>query len=205
MLILILCSYIVYYVFTYGKDCIMKNKSISTLTLISLMTAVICILGPLSLPIPISPVPISLTNLAIYFAVVILGWKNGTISYLVYLFIGFAGMPVFSNFTAGPAKLLGPTGGYLIGFIFMALIAGFFVKKFPDRIYMYIVGMALGTVITYLLGTGWLAWQANLDLKAALFAGVIPYIPGDVIKIIVAAVFGTTIRKRIKKAGILTD
>ena len=123
--------------------------------------------------------------------------------HLVYLFIGFAGMPVFSSFTAGPAKLLGPTGGYLIGFIFMALIAGFFVKKFPDRIYMYIVGMALGTVITYLLGTVWLAWQANLNLKSALFAGVIPYIPGDVIKIIVAAVFGTTIRKRIKKAGYL--
>ncbi|QOX65962.1 biotin transporter BioY [Anoxybacterium hadale] len=181
----------------------MKTKSISTLTLISLMTAVICILGPLSLPIPISPVPISLTNLAIYFAVVILGWKNGTISYLVYLFIGFAGMPVFSNFTAGPAKLLGPTGGYLIGFIFMALIAGFFVEKFPDRIYMYMVGMALGTYVTYILGTGWLAWQANLDLKAALFAGVIPYIPGDIIKMIIAAIFGTTIRKRIKKAGYL--
>jgi biotin transport system substrate-specific component len=189
--------------FTYGKDRTMKNKNISTLTLISLMTAVICILGPLSLPIPISPVPISLTNLAIFFSVVILGCKNGTISYLVYLLIGFAGIPVFSYFTAGPSKLLGPTGGYLIGFIFLALIAGFFVDKFPDRIYMYMAGMALGMCVAYLLGTGWLAWQANLDLKAALFAGVIPYIPGDIIKIILAAVFGTTIRKRIKKAGYL--
>lgn len=181
----------------------MKNQNTSALTLIGLMTAVTCILGPLSIAIPISPVPISFTNLAIYFSVIILGWKKGTISFLVYLLIGFAGVPVFSNFTAGPAKLLGPTGGYLIGFIFLALIAGCFVDRFPGRIHMYVTGMVLGTLVTYLLGSGWLAYQAGMTFQAALLAGVIPYIPGDIVKITIAAVLGTTVRKQVKKAGYL--
>jgi len=181
----------------------MRNQKTASLTLIGLMTAVTCILGPLSIVIPISPVPISFTNLAIYLTATILGWKKGTISYLVYLLIGFAGIPVFSGFTSGPGKLLGPTGGYLIGFIFIALIAGFFVEKFPDNIYMYILGMTLGTIITYALGTGWLAYQANLTFEAALFAGVIPYIPGDIAKIVIAAILGRTIKKQVKRAGYL--
>ena len=96
-----------------------KKSNIYNLTTMALMTAVICILGPLSIPLPMSPVPISFTNLAIYFAVMLLGWKRGTISYIVYLFIGLVGIPVFSGFTGGPGKLVGPTGGYLIGFILM--------------------------------------------------------------------------------------
>ena len=84
-----------------------KTNKINTrqLTLIGVMTAVICVLGPLSLPIGI--VPISLTNLAIYFAVYVLGGKRGTLSYIVYLFIGLVGLPVFSGFSGGfsPAHL----------------------------------------------------------------------------------------------------
>ncbi|MBN7772370.1 biotin transporter BioY [Clostridium aminobutyricum] len=180
-----------------------QHTNTNTLTLIALMTAVICILGPLSIAIPISPVPISFTNLAIYFSAVILGWKKGTISFIVYLLIGFVGVPVFSNFTAGPAKLLGPTGGYLIGFIFMALITGLFVDKFPGKTYMYVIGMVIGTIITYVLGTVWLAYQANMTFQVALSAGVIPYIPGDIIKIAIATVLGTTIKKQVKRAGYL--
>jgi len=181
----------------------MKKQSTADLTLIGLMTAITCILGPLSIIIPISPVPISFTNLAIFFSAIILGWKKGTVSFLVYLLIGFAGVPVFSSFTAGPGKLLGPTGGYLIGFIFLAIIAGFFVDKFPDKIYMYVLGMALGMVVTYILGSAWLAYQAHMSFQASLFAGVIPYIPGDIIKIIIATVIGTTVKKQVKKAGYL--
>ena len=72
-----------------------KKMNTYQLTLIGVMTAVTCILGPLSLPIGI--VPISLTNLAIYFAIYVLGRKRGTISYIVYLFIGLIGLPVFSS------------------------------------------------------------------------------------------------------------
>lgn len=181
----------------------MRNEKITNLTLIGLMAAVTCILGPLSIVIPISPVPISFTNLAIYFTVILLGGKKGTICYLVYLLIGFVGVPVFSGFTSGPAKLLGPTGGYLIGFIFMAMISGFFVDKFSGKIYMYVLGMMLGTIVTYALGTAWLAYQANMTFGQALFAGVIPYIIGDIVKIIIATILGSTIKKQVKRAGYL--
>ena len=75
------------------------------ITMTALMAAVTCILAPLS--IPIGPVPISFTNLAIYLSLYLLGWKRGTISYLIYLLLGLVGLPVFSGFTGGPAKLAG--------------------------------------------------------------------------------------------------
>ena len=128
-----------------------KKKSFTTfqMALIAVMAAITCILGPLSIPIPISPVPISLTNLAIYLTVCLLGWKFGTISYLIYLLIGIAGLPVFSGFSSGFAKLLGPTGGYLIGFIPMTIICGFAFEKFSNH-GMQIVGLAIGTIVAYI-------------------------------------------------------
>ena len=92
------------------------------MALIGVMTAVTCILGPFSIPLPFSPVPISFTNLAIYLAAYVLGMKACTVSYLIYMLLGMVGVPVFSGFTAGVGKLAGPTGGYLVGFILMALI-----------------------------------------------------------------------------------
>lgn len=173
-----------------------------TMVIIGVMAAVTCILGPLSLAIPVSPVPISLTNLAVYFAVYVLGMKRGTISYLIYLLIGLIGLPVFSSFTGGPGKLFGPTGGYLIGFIFMAAICGFFIEKWEGKLYMHFTGMVLGTAVCYLFGTVWLAYQAHMGFAAALGAGVIPFIPGDLAKIIIALIAGTIIRKQLKRAGL---
>ena len=102
----------------------MKNRSsIYQLTTCALMVALMCVLGPMS--IPIGPVPVSFTNLVIYLAVYLLGMKGATISCLVYLLLGAVGLPVFSGYQGGLAKLTGPTGGYLVGFILMALICGF--------------------------------------------------------------------------------
>ena len=182
---------------------VMKKSNAFNLTVIALMAAVICILGPLSIPLPVSPVPISFTNLAIYFAVILLGWKRGTISYILYLLIGLVGIPVFSGFTGGLGKLVGPTGGYLIGFIFMAVIAGWFIEKFEGKLVMYFVGMVLGTIVTYGFGTVWLAYVAGMSFKAALVAGVLFYIPGDIAKMIIAVLIGGTIRKRLKKTNLI--
>lgn len=166
-----------------------------------LMTALLCILGPMTLAIPVSPVPISLQNLVIYLSVYILGCKLGSISYLIYLLLGLVGLPVLSGFTGGVGKLFGPTGGYLIGFIFMAVICGWFFEKFHSRTLDF-AGMALGTIAAYLFGTVWLAWQAGMGFEAALAAGVLPFIPGDLVKIILICMIGPVIRSRLKKAGI---
>ena len=177
-----------------------KKINIHHLTLIGVMAAVTCILGPLSLPIGI--VPISLTNLAIYFSVYVLGQKRGTLSYIVYLLIGLIGLPVFSGFSGGFTKLFGPTGGYLIGFIFMAFISGIFIEKFSNKIYMCFLGMILGTIVAYILGTAWLAYQANLTFNATLSIGVLPFIPGDIAKMVIASLIGPQIKKRLISAGL---
>lgn len=175
-----------------------QTKKISTpaMVLIGVMAAVTCILGPLSIPLPVSPVPISLTNFAVYLSIYVLGMKKGTLSYIIYMLIGFIGMPVFSAFSSGPAKLFGPTGGYLIGFIFMALICGYFIDRWPSNKGLCLVGMILGTAVCYLFGTVWLAYQANMGFGAAMAAGVIPFIPGDLAKMIIAMIIGPQFRKR---------
>ncbi len=181
----------------------MTNKSnVYKMAIIGVMAAVTCILGPLSLPIGV--VPISFTNLAIYFSLYILGMKKGTISYIIYMLIGFIGLPVFSNFTSGPTKLLGLTGGYLIGFIFMALLSGFFIDKFFEKRILCFVGIVLGTAVCYTIGTTWLSYQANMTLSAALAAGVIPFIPGDIVKILIAVFIGPQIRKRLINSKFVT-
>lgn len=179
------------------------DNSVKQLALTGLMAALICIMGPLSIPLPFSPVPISLTNLAIYFVIYILGTKRGCVSYLIYLLIGLVGLPVFSAFTGGPGKLLGPTGGYLIGFIFMAWITGAFIDRWHDRMSLCFAGMVLGTAVAYLFGTVWLAYQAQMPFAGALAAGVIPFIPGDLAKIIIAMIGGPQIRRRLCRAGLI--
>ncbi len=200
--------------------------SVRQIAVIGVMTAVTCVLAPFS--IPIGPVPISLTNFAVYMSLYVLGMKEGTLSYLIYLLMGLAGVPVFSGFTNGPGKLFGPTGGYLVGFLPMAVLAGLVVDRFygaeasrlPEGQLLStegpqaggkngmmakaacMGGMALGTAVCYILGTVWLAYQANLDWKSALFAGVVPFIPGDLVKIAVAALAGPKIRGRLVQAGL---
>ena len=168
------------------------NQKIRTkqMVLIALMTAVTCVLGPLSIPLPFSPVPISLTNFAIFLAIFILGMKNGTISFIIYLLLGAIGVPVFSSFRGGLQVLAGPTGGYLIGFIFLALIMGFALDHFDRKLVPTIIGMIIGMAVCYAFGTVWLAKLLSLSFKEGLMMGVIPYLPGDAAKIIIAAIVG---------------
>ena len=168
------------------------------LVLIAMMTAITCILAPLSIPIPVSPVPISLTNLVLLISVYILGWKDASISFIIYLLLGLAGLPVFSGFSGGLGKIAGPTGGYLAGFIFMTVIAGLAVDIFSGRRLPAVIGMALGTAVAYAFGTAWLAIQMDLTFISALSIGVLPYLAGDTLKIILAVIAGPMLKKRLR-------
>lgn len=170
------------------------------MAMIGLMTAVTCVLAPMS--IPIGPVPISLTNLVLYFSIYLIGTKFALVSYVIYLLLGLVGLPVFSGFTGGPAKLAGPTGGYLIGFLLMIWIAGVFITRSKGKKWIDLTGMVIGTAAVYTVGTIWLSVQSGMDPRAALFAGVIPFLPGDAVKIILALFNGRKIRSlllRIRK------
>lgn len=178
-----------------------SKLTIQQMAAIALMTALMCVLGPLS--IPIGPVPISFTNFVIYLAVYLLGTKSGTISYCVYLLLDMAGLPVFSGYSGGIAKLAGPTGGYLVGFIFMAVITGIFIKIKPGTILLPVFGMVLGTVVAYIFGTAWFILQAKCTLWYALTACVFPFLIGDAVKILLSSKIGPLIRNALNRAHLL--
>ena len=180
-----------------------RKLNTSTLTLIALMTALLCLIGPWALTLPFSPIPFSLCTLGIYFASLLLGWKAGTISVLLYLLLGLVGLPVFTGFMGGPAKLLGPTGGYLIGYLFMALICGFFKEHFSRKRPTLILGMLISTCICYAFGSIWMALQLSLSFPDAMLIGVLPYLPLDCIKIFVAATVTPLMYKQLSRAGLL--
>lgn len=177
-----------------------KRSMIYKMCTMALMTAVICILAPLS--IPIGTVPISFTNLAILFTLYLLGWKMGTASSVLYILIGLIGLPVFSGFTGGIGKLAGPTGGYIIGFIPMAIIAGIVIKK-TNNIFLQYLSMVIGTIVLYAIGTAWFCVVMDTTVMTALSICVFVFIPGDLIKMVIAAGLGNVIRKRLKVAGLI--
>ncbi|MBE5883776.1 MAG: biotin transporter BioY [Lachnospiraceae bacterium] len=181
------------------------NTTINTgqMALIGLMTAILCIIAPISIFLPFSPVPLSLGTLAIYFVVTVLGMKRGIISVTLYLLLGFAGLPVFSGFSGGAGKLFGPTGGFIIGYLFIALICGAFVDKWYHRPFICILGMLLGTAVCYAFGTIWLAREARLTFSSALVTGVLPFILGDLIKLALAMTIGYQVRNRLNRSALL--
>lgn len=165
------------------------------------MAALLCILAPLA--VPIGPVPVTLATFLVYLAVYVLGTKLGTISCLIYLMLGFAGLPVFSGYSGGAARLFGPTGGYLAGYIFLALVSGVIMEKTAYHRMGCFAGMIAGTAVLYAFGTGWYMIMSKSTLQAALAACVLPFLIGDLVKIVFAELLGREVRSRIKMAGFL--
>ena len=171
----------------------MKTKD---LTLTAVMAALICIAGPLT--IAIGPVPLSLATFAVYLAGAVLGPKRGTAAVALYLVIGIVGVPVFSGFTGGFQKLAGVTGGYLIGYLPCALLAGFGAEKGNHGKGFLPVMMTAGTILLYLIGTAWFMIQTGNALGAALSMCVLPFLPGDAGKIAAASLLANPIRKAVR-------
>lgn len=159
------------------------------MTSIALVTAIMCIISPFVIYIPISPVPISLSVLTVFLAVYVLETADALIACTLYILLGMAGLPVFSGFTGGIAKLLGPTGGYIIGYFLIIIIAAPLVHRTTDRRW-HLPALVAGVAACYVLGTAWLAFQAHLSFTAALMAGVIPFIPADAVKIALILIAG---------------
>ena len=148
--------------------------------------------------VPIGAVPISLANFVICLTAWLLGPKFGTLSVVIYLAIGLIGVPVFSGYGAGLAKLAGPTGGYLVGYLLLALIGGLFIEKSNGNPVVSGIGLVLGDAACYVLGTIWFMILTGADLVSALGWCVLPYLPGDAVKIVLAAVLTMQLDKRLK-------
>ncbi len=183
------------------------------LTLCAVMAAVMCVLAPIS--VPIGPISITGGTLAIYLAACLLGGRWGAVTTLVYLLLGFVGLPVFSNYMGGAERLLGPTGGYLVGYLPMMLIAGGVVEltlaRFREKgragaaptLVLQFLGMVLATTVLYAFGTAWYCVQAGVGLEKALAACVFPFIPFDLVKMAIALLVGVPVRRGLERARLL--
>ena len=178
-----------------------KKLTTYQMAVTALMAAVMCVLGPLT--VPIGAVLISLANFVICLTAWLLGPKFGTLSVAVYLCIGLIGVPVFSGYGAGLAKIAGPTGGYLVGYLLLALIGGLFIEKSNGNPVVSGIGLVLGDAACYVLGTAWFVFQMQCELGYALSVCVYPFIALDLAKIVVSCVVGALLRKRLVQAGVL--
>jgi len=169
-----------------------------------IFAAVIAILAQLTIPLP-SAVPFTMQVFAILLTAIVLGPRLGTISVLVYILIGAIGAPVFVQFKGGYQVLAGPTGGYLIAYPFTAAILGYFSYKYKKNYFMIFLGGILGLALCYIVGTTQLALVLNLTPKAAIIAGAIPFIPFDIVKLVLGIILGITLKSRLEKMNILRE
>ena len=138
--------------------------------------------------IPFGPVPIVLQNLFVMLTGLLLGRRWAGISIGVYLLAGAAGLPVFAGGTGGIGRFVGPTGGYLLGFLAAASLIGLISEKGRGRVGIDILAMLAGTVVIYAFGVSWLKVITGMSFSKAIAAGMLPFLIGDAIKI-VAAIF----------------
>ena len=151
--------------------------------LTGLFAALTAIGAYIYIPLPISPVPITLQMFFTFMAGGLLGKKYGFFSQLIYVLIGAIGLPVFAGGAGGIGILFGPTGGYVLGFMAAGYIAGMSKDNYLSKV----IYMLLGLVFIYLLGTVRLMYVVQVDFIKALTMGVTPFIIGDLIKVALAA------------------
>lgn len=169
------------------------------LTLIGVCAAAICVLAPWKITVTV--VPVTLATLAIYLVSAILGsGKKAALAVSIYILLGAIGVPVFSGFTGGFQAVVGPTGGYIIGYVPMAFVIGIASDKMKGWI-GYPIGMIMGTAVLYAFGTTWFCISRPSALAPALAACVFPFIGFDMVKIAVASVAAYKLKPVLKRTG----
>ncbi|KXH81918.1 biotin transporter BioY [Sporosarcina sp. HYO08] len=168
----------------------------------ALFAAITGVLAQVTVPLPL--VPITGQTLAIGLAATILGARYGTVSILIYLALGAIGIPVFAQMSAGIGILVGPTGGYLIGFIPTAFIIGYYLEKTSFSMLHAMIANVIGMFVALIFGTVWLKIVADLSWTAAFAGGFLPFIIGGFIKAYLAAWAGIAVRNRLKSTSLLT-
>lgn len=176
------------------------NLSIKEITLVGMCAALMAIFSQLSIPLPFTSVPVTLQVFGLVILAVIVGAKVGTLSLIIYVIIGAIGLPVFANFHSGFGVLIGPTGGYIIGFVIMAFLIGYASSK-KNKIILFTVSY-LGVLIDLILGTIQLKVVTGMTVNAALIAGLYPFILKDLITVSIAVIIGLKVKKSV--ASILT-
>lgn len=175
----------------------MKNKlKVIDIAYISLASVLITICSWISIP---STVPFTMQTFAIFFILLLLGGKRGTLSIIVYIMLGIIGLPVFSNFSSGISAILSTTGGYIIGFIFIGITYWIFTSIFKQKLLFEIISLIIGLIICYSFGTFWFMivftqTSGTVGLLMVLSWCVFPFIIPDLIKLFIAFTFAKKIK-----------
>jgi len=175
----------------------MKQSYTASLVYTAMMAAVIAVCALISIPLP-GLVPISLATFAVMMSGLLLGWKWGVIAVAVYILLGVVGVPVFAGGKSGIEALAGPTGGYIVGYLPYAVLAGLPVKNLQSKYWGRIVLLLAGTIVCYALGTAWFMHATASGLAVSLGKCVLPFLPGDAAKILLSAALAPALRKAIK-------
>jgi biotin transport system substrate-specific component len=190
---------------------------------VGLFVALMAVLSQISITLPLTPVPLTLSLFAVYLTASVLGLKLGVFVQIIYLLSGAAGLPVFAGFRGGFAHLAGPTGGYLLAYLFMAVLVGFSTdlmhtlkffmrgsnkpsvaadsmeRRARQPLALHIAAYALiytaALAICYLFGSLWLSRFLNISFYESLLIGVVPYIPLDIVKIAACAIVVTPVKR----------
>lgn len=171
-----------------SKDMKLTIRKMANIAVFAALAAVFS-----QISIPIGPVPINLALLAVFAAGGMLSAAEAVFAVMLFLVLGAAGLPVFAGFNAGLGALFGPTGGYLIGYLPAAFFAGIFCKE-RRNFWRYAAGMLLGLAACYTLGTAWFVLSAKAEIWYALGVCVFPFLPGDAVKIALAALLSVKVR-----------
>ena len=165
----------------------------------SALFAVLTMIGAwFSIPLPVTPIPITLQVFFVLLSGAILGGRLGGLSQVMYILLGLVGFPVFAGLASGPTVLVGPTGGYLIGFVVGAYVTGRVsqAREFPSFRWLIVATMS-GLFPIYLLGNLWLwAWLRSSPM-ILMFAGILPFLPGDLTKAVLSAYVAS--RKQVRQ------
>jgi len=149
--------------------------------------------------VPIGPVPIVLSTLFVLLSGLLLGSRWGLASMALYLFVGAIGMPVFSGGRGGFAHFLGPTGGYLFGYLLASLLTGMISERSHGNFFWEIIAVIIGSLAIYGLGVPWLKMVTKMSWPKTFIVGMVPFIIGDAVKASVALILARAVRPILKR------
>ncbi|MDE6110322.1 MAG: biotin transporter BioY [Eubacterium sp.] len=179
-----------------------KSRKLKTIDIayVGIFVALIAVCSWISIPLA---VPVTLQTMAVCITAGLLGTKKSIIAVVVYILLALIGVPVLSGFSSGIGVVFGITGGYIVGFIFTALIVGIMLKVLGKKIWVYALSMFLGIAVCYAFGTAWFVIYNNnsgdsVTIGAALSMCVVPFIIPDIIKIAVATLLCKRLDKYVK-------
>lgn len=177
----------------------MKSNDIMRLTIVPMFAALTAVLSQIT--IPFAPVPFNLALFSVFLSAGVLGAKNSAIGQIIYILLGAIGLPVFASFQGGLQSLVGPTGGYILGYVICAFVTGLLMYNLRDLFIFRVISMIIGLVCCYALGTAWFIFTTKTKIWLALTMCVFPFFIGDILKIIFAAILIPKIRV-IAKVGV---